>query len=103
MPIYDDDNPGDTSRDFRDDEQSWDVDEDPGSREITPDDFTTVRCSRCKKLIFEDAEQCPYCKHWQMEAHLTGRPLWFKITVFFCIAVMVPGALALLLLWLWGR
>jgi hypothetical protein len=102
MALHDDDNSQEMFRDWRDDEESWDVEEDPELRELTPDDFTTVRCPHCGKLIFEDAALCPYCKHWQMEERLTDKPLWFKITVFVCIAVLAPAVLVLVILWLRG-
>jgi hypothetical protein len=95
MHIHDeDDDPPDLFR------QSSDASRDdaPDEDEMTaPDDFATVRCTRCRKLIFEDAEQCPYCKHWQAEDERSRKPLWFILTAILCIA-MLSGLGALLLL-----
>ena len=90
MPIHDDDMPD--SPDDRDStDWRWDRDardDDIEVRDKTPDDFTTVRCTKCKKLIFEDAIRCPYCKHLQLEEEQTRKPVWFWITVFLCVLMM---------------
>ncbi len=68
---------------------SWDVvDDAPDHRDIVPDEYTTVRCTRCRKLIFEDSVSCPYCKTIQLEDHRNKRPLWWIITVLLCIGVL---------------
>lgn len=52
------------------------------------DDRTTIRCPRCRKFIFDDAEQCPYCKTWITGEEATGqKPLWFIITAIVCLII----------------
>ena len=63
----------------------------------SPDDFTTVKCTRCGKLIFEDTECCPYCRHYQPEDERNRKPMWFVLTAIVCIA-MLSGVVALLLM-----
>ena len=61
------------------------------------DDMTTVQCVRCRKWMFEDAPQCPYCKHWQPDPLQARKPLWFIVTAILCIG-MVGGFSMLALL-----
>jgi hypothetical protein len=91
MPIHDDDMPDPPderdSTNWRWDRDARDDDE-IDLRDRAPDDFTTVRCPKCKKLIFEDALRCPYCKHLQLEEERSRKPLWIWITVLLCIGMM---------------
>jgi DNA-directed RNA polymerase subunit RPC12/RpoP len=88
----------DDSSEFNDD--SWSVDDDFDEVDITPDDFITVKCVRCRKLIFEDANQCPYCKHWQLSHEQTRHPLWLRVTAIICIAGML-GLIGIFIHWLY--
>jgi ssDNA-binding Zn-finger/Zn-ribbon topoisomerase 1 len=52
-----------------------------------------VRCPNCRKMIHEDAEQCPKCGHYVMDEELAqARPPW----------VWVGLGLALLVAVLWA-
>ena len=98
MPAFDDDDdlesyPFDESPRARRGrrEGSWDVeDEGPDERDLAPDTLSTVRCTSCRKLIFEDSVRCPYCKDLQMELRQSRRPIWFWLAVIFC-ALTVGG------------
>ena len=68
---------------------SWDVDAVDDRHENVPDDHATVRCTQCKKLIFDDVPRCPYCKFMQLEADRHKKPLWFWATVVFCVLATV--------------
>lgn len=102
MPIHDEDNdPPDLFRRSRNQSRDEDADE----HEMTaPDDFSTVPCTRCRKLIFEDTERCPYCKHYQLEEERNRKPLWFTLTAII-LFICFSGVLALLLIGklLWHR
>ena len=91
MPVYDDDELSsfDEPRHARRDghEESWDFEE-PDARDVVPDDLATVRCSHCRKYIFEDALRCPYCKNLQLEVRADKKPLWYLAAVIFCILVL---------------
>jgi hypothetical protein len=90
MPIHDED---DDHLFHHSDSPGHDADE----HEMTaPDDFSTVPCTRCKKLIFEDTEYCPHCKHYQLDNERNRKPLWFILTAILCI-VMLSGIVALML------
>lgn len=75
---------------------SWDLD-DPDVRDLAPDDFATIRCTHCRKLILEDSIRCPYCKEWQTGAKRNRKPLWFVITAIVCILVIGGYAILALL------
>jgi hypothetical protein len=115
MPVFDDDddfqNFGETSSSSRRNARGrgegrgdeWSVeDEGPDDRDLVPDEMTTVRCTRCGKLIFEDLVRCPYCREMQLEAHRNRKPLWFLVTVIFCV-IATGGVSILWLLGLVGR
>lgn len=74
-------------------------DEDPDPRDFTPDDCTTVRCTFCGKFIFDDADQCPYCKHWQLQEERIRKPHWFVVTVIICVAALALGGTIVWALW----
>jgi hypothetical protein len=68
-------------------DDSWDRD-DPDDADITPDDLNTVRCTRCKKLIFEDSVRCPYCKHLQLEEEQNRKATWLTVTAIVLLVIM---------------
>jgi hypothetical protein len=86
------------------DEQAWDdpdaLDEaelpDEADLDDSEDDSTdTLPCPHCGRLIFEQAEMCPYCGHFVSGHHAAARkPLWIVLGV---IAAVV-GLLAYVLL-----
>lgn len=58
--------------------------------ETPADDRDTIRCPRCRKFIFDDAEQCPYCKTWLTGGQRAGqRPTWFIITAIICLIIAI--------------
>jgi uncharacterized OB-fold protein len=78
MPAFEDDDELDSD--------SWDaVDDGPDVADIVPDELTTVRCTSCKKYIFEDSVRCPYCKHLQLEDERNRKPRWLVLTAIVCI------------------
>lgn len=79
------------------DEDSWDVEDDgPDDRDLVPDEMPMVRCTRCRKLIFEDSITCPYCKTLQLAEH-QSKPRWFLLTVILCLFLLLSSGVALLL------
>jgi hypothetical protein len=68
-------------------DDSWDRD-DPEIADLTPDDLGTVRCTQCKKWIFEDSVRCPYCKHLQLEDDHNRKPRWIVFAAIACIIGM---------------
>lgn len=75
-------------------DDSWDVeDEGPDDRDLVPDEFTTVRCTECRKLIFEDSPFCPYCKCAQIEAHRPRHPRWLIFTALVALFLTISGLL----------
>lgn len=82
MEIHDDDDV--PQRPGRQGEPVDDVD----SRDLAGDDRDTMRCPNCRKHIFDDVEQCPYCKHW-IAQHAAHRPLWIIIVAVLCLAALV--------------
>ena len=79
-----------------DDSASWrgrrpnrdSFDEDPADEDLA-DEYGAVKCLHCGRAIHEDADLCPYCKHWQTaEHHAPHKPLWFVVTV-----ILLVGAL----------
>jgi hypothetical protein len=49
-----------------------------------------VKCVHCGRLMLEDADLCPYCKHWQTDelGRMPRKPLWFVLTVILCVAAL---------------
>lgn len=85
MPAFNDDDEYGTEHD------SWDaVDDGPDVADIVPDELTTVRCTNCRKLIFEDCVRCPYCKHLQLEDERNRKPRWFVLTTI--LSVFLVGS-----------
>jgi hypothetical protein len=84
-------------------EGSWDVeDEGPDERELVPDEMVTVRCTHCRKFIFEDTIRCPYCSHLQLEPAQSKKPLWFVTTVVILIGLLSGFSVTYILgLWPW--
>lgn len=112
MAVYDDDeeSPGEAYPRRRDTRgrggsggghEEWSVeDEGPDDRDLVPDEMTTVRCTHCRKLIFENLVRCPYCRQLQLEEPGHRKPAWFVLTVIFCVlAAGGVSVLALLRLW----
>ena len=72
------------------DDDSFDQDPDAADLADAP---ATVKCLHCGRSIHEDADLCPYCRHWQTDDPGPARkPLWFVLTVILLVGVMT-GAL----------
>jgi len=85
------------------DDDDWSIeDEGPDDRDLVPDEMPTVRCTNCRKLIFEDLVRCPYCRELQLEERQNKKPLWFIVTVVFC-AISVSGIGLLHWLGVWPK
>jgi len=71
----------------------------------TGDDSETVPCPHCGKQIYEEVQQCPYCKYFVTEHDkIVGRkPLWFTITAFVCLFMTGGGLVLAVILWYLDR
>ncbi len=69
------------------DENEWQPDEE--------DDDDTTPCPHCAKMIYDGAEQCPYCGNYisEEDAPRAMKPLWMIIGGVVCLAIVV--------LWIW--
>lgn len=104
MAIYDDDTEnGDGGKGARGRDDDWEVEDDgPDDRDLVPDEQVTVRCTACRKWIFEDTVRCPYCKQMQLEFEKEKKPVWFMATVVICVGAMGGfGLMKLVGLWPW--
>lgn len=53
-----------------------------------------VRCPSCRRMIHEDAEQCPKCGHYVMDEELEhGRPTWMWIGLGLALLVAIMWAI----------
>ena len=88
MPIRDDDDEPGNGYKFPAPDDSVDDADTPA------DDRDTIRCPRCRKFIFDDAEQCPYCKTWVTTEQKAGqKPIWFIVTAIICLVMLILWAL----------
>jgi hypothetical protein len=69
-------------------DDSWDRD-DLDLADVAPDDLGTVRCTECRKWIFEESIRCPYCKHLQLEDEQQRKPRWVILAAIAGILGMV--------------
>jgi predicted nucleic acid-binding Zn ribbon protein len=72
---------------------SWDdADDDDYSGFDTsdPDEDATVPCPACGAEIYDDAERCPECGHYQTreEASRAKTPLWIIVGAIICLAIV---------------
>jgi hypothetical protein len=78
-------------------EDDWEDDEEDeeDSYFSEDDDDDTVPCPHCRRQIYEQAEQCPYCgKYISIEdAPLSRKPWWFVAGFLLC--ALIVGA------WIW--
>jgi zinc-ribbon domain len=71
----------------RDDEDDWDDDEED---DLDDDDHSTITCPNCRKSVYDDVEQCPYCGHFiSDEERSGGKSLLVIVGVILCLAVVV--------------
>ncbi len=53
-----------------------------------------VRCPSCRRMIHEDAEQCPRCGHYVMDEELEhARPTWVWIGLGLALLVAIMWAI----------
>jgi hypothetical protein len=74
--------PHDGDHDDWDDSELDDSDVADGDGDDDADDEAeTLPCPACRKQIYEQAEQCPYCGHYvtHRSSALAGRPWWFVL------------------------
>ena len=71
--------------DFDEDGDANDPDE---SDQDFSDDPEFVRCPNCRKLVSEDAEQCPHCGTYVSREDAPSKPRWFFIAVVVTLIVI---------------
>ena len=48
------------------------------------------RCPACKRMVYVDAERCPYCGSYITPArHAAGLPVWVIVTAVLCLAAFL--------------
>jgi uncharacterized protein (DUF983 family) len=58
------------------------------------DDGETVPCPHCRRPVYEDAEQCPYCSNYISSEDAPSRPArWVVVTAVVCLIIVA--------LWVW--
>jgi hypothetical protein len=65
------------------------IDEGPDVADMAADSGEFAPCPFCRKLIFDDAEQCPYCKHFITHAIPPRQPWWLIITALVLVFLMI--------------
>jgi len=78
--------------DWPDDEED---EEDGYPSEDDDEDDDTIPCPFCRRQIYEQAEQCPYCQKYisQEDAPPSRKPWWFVVAFLLCILMV--------LMWFW--
>jgi hypothetical protein len=47
-----------------------------------------VDCPQCRRSVYEESEQCPYCGHYITEDERgTGYPVWVVLTAIVCLGL----------------
>ena len=66
-------------------------DPDPSDQDAEDDDATpTIECCNCGKEIYESAEFCHHCgKYLSQEDSPSHHPLWYKLGVILCLAILL--------------
>ena len=85
------------SRDDWNPDEAWEVDDDwlddgPSSDE---DDADTIPCPHCRREVYEDAQECPYCHQYLLAT--TRHPRWI---VWVAVVLLVVFAWASIGWWL---
>ena len=74
---------------FQDDDD-LDSADDPEPDEEDEDAVETVLCPYCRRPVYEEAEQCPYCEHYLSREDMPARhPWWLIIGVLACLGVVL--------------
>jgi hypothetical protein len=58
------------------------------------DDAETIPCPYCRRPVYEEAEQCPYCSNYisREDAPLRQRP-WVVVTAVICLIIVAVWVL----------
>ncbi|HUY93083.1 MAG TPA: zinc ribbon domain-containing protein [Pirellulales bacterium] len=88
----------DRDEDFEDDDfdDDWEAPE-PDDRD--DDELELLPCPACGKLIYEEAEACPYCGEYvtHSTSALAGKPIWY-------LALAIIGVVAVIgMIFYWVR
>ena len=60
------------------------------------EDEYTIECPNCGEAIYEDAPQCPYCRHYVSSADVGNRfPKWVVVIVVLTILAFALPFLAI--------
>ncbi len=51
----------------------------------------TVKCQQCGKLIFDDADVCPYCGTFQLRGARRNRRLWLVVVAIIVLLAFLLG------------
>jgi hypothetical protein len=76
---------------------AYDDDDDPDDDDLGDDDSgdenddETIPCPHCRKPVYEDAEQCPYCGRYlsREDAPQDSKPFWIVATVVVILAAIL--------------
>ena len=70
---------------WEDDSEEFDVDAEENG------DHDLILCSQCRKTIYEDSEQCPYCGHFVVRDlnWLAQRPKWFQALWIILVGILI--------------
>ncbi|MDB5298077.1 MAG: hypothetical protein JWO31_4060 [Phycisphaerales bacterium] len=60
------------------------------------DEPAFIRCPNCRKLVADDAEQCPKCGHYLIDEEIgrTSRPAWVWVGIVLALLMAVGWALS---------
>ncbi len=53
------------------------------------DGVDTVKCPKCGRQVYEEAEQCHYCGHWIDRQHRARLPMWVIVTAVICLLMAI--------------
>ncbi len=72
-----------------------DESDDAGFDPADEDEDATVPCSSCGAEIYDDAERCPECGHYQSreDAPRSQWPLWIIVGIGVCLLIAIAWGL----------
>jgi len=82
-----------------DDDDDAEAEEDPEAPSRTDvgrdgDEPAFVACPNCRKMIPEDAEQCPRCGHYVLDEEIAGgKPWWVWVGLVLALVVALMWAI----------
>ena len=79
------------SMDRDDDFEDDDIDDDWEAPEPDDDELELLPCPACGKLIYEEADACPYCGEYvtHSTSAFAGKPIWY-------VALAIIGVVAVI-------